>query len=75
VKKNEIKNRLIGVPFNRFAADALTPVEPEDLSRFEGEGGLEAPMPAAKLFDVPLENALWRRLHWAAHQHFKESNS
>jgi len=47
--------------------DTVAPVEPEDLSRFEGEGGREAPEPATKLIDVPLENAIWRRPPWAAH--------
>jgi hypothetical protein len=40
---------------------AETAVEPDDLSRFEGEGGAEVYAPATELMDVPLENAIWRR--------------
>jgi hypothetical protein len=43
-------------------------VAPEDLSRFEGEGGPGAPVTETELIDVPLENAIWRRPSWAAHQ-------
>jgi hypothetical protein len=68
MKPNEMKNRAADGPFLRPAADAVAPLEPEDLSRFEGEGGSEAPLPAAELIDVPLENGLWRRPHRAAHQ-------
>jgi hypothetical protein len=66
MKTNEMKNRAVEGPFIRPAADALTSVELEDLSRFEGEGGPEAPIP--DLVDVPLNNAIWRRPRWAAHQ-------
>jgi hypothetical protein len=45
MKTNEMKNRAVEGLFIRPAADALTPVESEDLSRFEGEGGPEAPTP------------------------------
>ncbi|MGA3284384.1 MAG: hypothetical protein ABSD57_08000 [Verrucomicrobiota bacterium] len=68
MKTNEMKNRVAEGPFIWPAADAVAPVEPGDLSRFEGEGGSEAPVPATELIDVPLENALWRRPHWVAHQ-------
>jgi hypothetical protein len=44
MKKNEIKSRAFERPFIEPAADALTPVESEDLSRLEGEGGQEAPI-------------------------------
>jgi hypothetical protein len=40
---------------------AATAVEPDDLSRFEGEGGSEVSAPATELINVPLENAIWRR--------------
>jgi hypothetical protein len=66
MKTNEMKNRAVKGPFIRPAAHALTHVESEDLSRFEGEGGPEAPVP--ELVDVPLNNAIWRRPRWAAHQ-------
>ena len=46
MKTNEMKNRAADVSFIRPAADAGAPVETDDLSRFEGEGGLEAPVPA-----------------------------
>ena len=42
-------------------------VELEDLSRFEGEGGPEAPI--LELVDVPLDNAIWRRSRWAGVGH------
>ena len=66
MKTNEMKNRAVEGPFIRPAADALTPVESEDLSRFEGEGGLEAPIP--ELVEVPLNNAIWRRPRRVTHQ-------
>jgi len=47
--------------------EALACVDPDALSRFEGEGGPEAPGPATELTDVPLENAIWRRPPWMAH--------
>jgi hypothetical protein len=65
---NKMKNRWTDGPFIGPAADAVGPVDPEDLSRFEGEGGPEAPVSATALIDVPLENAIWRKLSWAAHQ-------
>ena len=68
MKTNEMKNRGADGPFIRPAVDATAPVGPEDLSRFEGEGGLEAPVPATELIDVPLENAIWRRPRRAASQ-------
>jgi len=59
METNEMKNRAVKRSFIQPAANALEPVESEDLSRFEGEGGLEAPVPAKELIDVPLENASW----------------
>jgi hypothetical protein len=47
--------------------EALACVDPDALSRFEGEGGPEASEPAAELTDAPLENAIWRRPPWKAH--------
>jgi hypothetical protein len=41
--------------------DLVLPDELDELSRFEGEGGPEAPVPTTELIDVPLENAIWRR--------------
>jgi hypothetical protein len=55
-------------PLIRPAAEAVGPVEPEDLSRFEGEGGPEAPVPAAELIEVPIENAIWQKPRGTAHQ-------
>lgn len=55
-----IKNVSPDAPPIRPAAKAAGTFEPNDLSRFEGEGGHEAP--AAALVDVPLDNAVWRRL-------------
>jgi hypothetical protein len=40
---------------------AVTTVEPDDIYRFEGEGGPEAPVPATELIAIPLENAIERR--------------
>lgn len=45
MKTNEMKNRATNEPLIWPVADALTPVESEDLPRFEGEGGPEAPVP------------------------------
>jgi hypothetical protein len=42
--------------------------ELDDLSRFEGEGGPEAPVPITELIEVPFENAIWRRPVRSAHQ-------
>jgi hypothetical protein len=64
MKTNEMKDRAVEGPFIQPAAEG--PVESEDLSRFEGEGGPEAPIP--ELVDVPLNNAIWRRPRWAAQQ-------
>jgi hypothetical protein len=68
MKMNEIKNRAADGPFIRSAADAVAPIEPEDFARFEGEGGLEAPVPATELIDVPLNSALRQRPCQATHQ-------
>lgn len=43
-------------------------VEMDDLSRFEGEGGREAPTPTAVVIELPLENAIWRRAVRSANQ-------
>lgn len=44
----------------------VTLIDPEEICRFEGEGGLKAPVP--NLVDVPLDNAIWRRPRWAVQQ-------
>jgi len=41
--------------------EVFEPLESDDLSRFEGEGGSQAPERAAEWVDVPLEHGLWRR--------------
>ena len=46
---------------NARAVDVVEPTDSDDLSRFEGEGGPEAPEPAAEWIDAPLEHGLWRR--------------
>jgi hypothetical protein len=51
--------------FNARAVDVVEPGESDELSRFEGEGGSEAPEPTAVWIDVPLEHGLWRRHHRA----------
>jgi hypothetical protein len=43
IKMNEMENRAADGSFIRPAADTVTPVESEDLSRFEGEGQISAP--------------------------------
>lgn len=68
MKANIMKNCWTVGPFIQPAADAVAPVESEDLSRFEGEGGPEAPVPAAELIDVSLENVICREPFRAAHQ-------
>jgi hypothetical protein len=40
---------------------AMTTVEPEDFTRWAGEGGREAPGPAMELTVIPLETAIGRR--------------
>lgn len=40
--------------FIRPAADAVSPIEPEDLSQLEGEGGQAAPLPTTELIDFYL---------------------
>jgi hypothetical protein len=40
---------------------AVTTVEPEDIYRFEGEGGLAAPVPATELIAIPFDSAIGRR--------------
>ncbi len=39
----------------------VTAVEPEEIDRFEGEGGPEAPMPATESVLFPFERAMGRR--------------
>ena len=63
---NKMKTPRTDGPLVQLPVGAVAPVEPEDLSRFEGEGGPEAPIPA--LAGVPLENAIGRRPSQAAHQ-------
>jgi len=60
----QTNNLSITRPDGRFiqpTAEAVAPIEPEALSRFEGEGGLGAPVTETELIDVPLENAIWRK--------------
>jgi hypothetical protein len=45
---------------SRHAAEIAEPADLDDLARFEGEGGREPRTP--DLDDVPLDNAIWRRL-------------
>jgi hypothetical protein len=68
METKEMKDRTADGPFIRPIVDATAAVELEDLSRFEGEGGPEAPAVAVELIDVPLKDAVWRRLAGAAHQ-------
>jgi hypothetical protein len=68
MKMNEMKNRAADEPSIHPAVDTGAFLGPEDLSRFEGEGGPEAPVPAMELIDVRLENAIWRRPVGSAHQ-------
>jgi hypothetical protein len=59
------KNRFLAVenPQRPHPANggAVTAVKPEDIYRFEREGGPEAPVPATELIAIPLENAIGRR--------------
>jgi len=48
--------------------EAAVPVATEEFSRFEGEGGSEAPVPATELIDGPIENAIGQRSHRTTHQ-------
>ena len=68
MKTSEMKNPWTDGLFIQPAADALAPVEPEDLSRFEGEGGSEGPVSITEGIDLPLENGIWRRSPWLADQ-------
>jgi len=52
--------------FNAQAVELFEPVGSDDLSRFEGEGGSQAPEPAAERIDAPLEQGLGRRHRRAA---------
>lgn len=52
--------------FNAAMVEVFEPVESDDISRFEGEGGSGAPGPAAEWIDAPLEHGLWRRHRKAA---------
>ena len=40
---------------------AVTAVESEEIYRFEGEGGPEAPVPATELIAIQLKNTIGRR--------------
>ena len=60
-KTNKIKTTWPRQPSFHPAIEPSESVESDDLSRFEGEGGLEAPVLSSSLIDVPLENAVWRR--------------
>src|SRR6185437_412614 len=42
-------------PVRTGKRDTVGQIESDDFSRFEGEGGPEAPLPATELIDVPLE--------------------
>jgi len=53
-----------GGTFTLPAADRLASIDAEALSRLEGEGGREAPVPS--LTEVPLDDGIWRRPHRAA---------
>jgi len=53
-------------PIRTSSANDAGSVALDDLSRFEGEGGSQAPLP--DLVDVPLDNAIWRRPRWVASQ-------
>jgi len=57
---------VIAWPMQNSSIAGTGPVELDDLSRLEGEGGPEAPTP--DLVDVPLNNGIWRRLRRVAHQ-------
>lgn len=61
LKNNKMKTTTPRQPFLRSAIEPAQSVESDDLSRFEGEGGLQAPVPAPNLFDLPLKNAISRR--------------
>ncbi len=50
--------------FNASVLEVFEPVESDDLSRFEGEGGSQASERAAEWIDVPLERDLRRRHRW-----------
>jgi len=47
--------------FNPGLVEVFEPLESDDLSRFEGEGGSQAPERVAEWIDVPLEHGTWRR--------------
>lgn len=67
-KPNERKPPMRDALWVQTAAEAVGGVEPDDLSRFEGEGGPEAPLIAAEWTEVQLENAIWRKPYPAAQQ-------
>ena len=60
IKTNEMKITWRTQPLLGPAIEPLESAESDDLSRFEGESGLQPPVPAPYLFDLPLENAIWR---------------
>jgi len=68
MKTNEMKNRTADAPSIQPVEGSVVTVDPEDLSRFEGEGGSEASVPTTELIEVPLENAVWRRAVQSAPQ-------
>jgi hypothetical protein len=61
IKTNKMNRAWPRQPFLRPAIEPVESVGSDDLSRFEGEGGLEAPVQASNLIDVPLETAICRR--------------
>ena len=58
MKTSSMKEPRSGLPFIRSTIEAINSFESDDLSRFEGEGGSEAPVPAAELTDVLLKTHL-----------------
>jgi hypothetical protein len=58
-----MKGILNNPSFDVGMAEMLGPVESDDLSRFEGEGGSQAPERTAEWIDVPLEHSLQLRDH------------
>jgi len=61
IKTNGMKTTWRTQPLLGPAIEPLESAESDDLSRFEGEGGSQAPVPPSNLIDVPLEKAIWRR--------------
>jgi hypothetical protein len=65
---NAIERQSPGGSLIPSAPDAAASIEPRDLSRLVGEGGLEAPVPVTEWTNIPLENGIWWKLRWAEHQ-------